>query len=47
MTTLKKDAINEIDFILIASSAAFELVGQERIKDKIWDIIHLQKMHSL
>ena len=46
VTALKKDAALDIDFIIIASQAAFDIIGQERIKDKIWSIINEQRANS-
>ena len=40
VTTLKKDAGTDIDFILIASQLTFDTLGQEKIKDRAWEIIN-------
>lgn len=44
LTSLKKDAAMEIDFIIIASQSAFDLLGLEKVRDRIWGIINEQKL---
>ena len=40
MTSLKQGAGLEIEFILMASQIVFDTLGQEKIKDKAWEIIN-------
>lgn len=47
VTSLKKDAANDIEFILIASQTAFDLVGQENINNRVWSIIKESKNSNI
>jgi len=40
VTSLKQEAGLDIDFLLMASQSVFDTLGQERIKDRAWEIIN-------
>jgi len=40
VTSLKQGAGLEIEFLLMASQIVFDTLGQEKIRDKAWDIIN-------